>query len=256
LTVQAIKTPLERIQLLRRLFLQEHNCQIRYNAVHERGWSDSYLLLINNVEVGYGSVNAQDIRGTRETIFEYYLVPHVRNHASLLFRELILTSGVTLIESQSNVPLLTTMLHEFSENICAPVVLFEDHQVTDYTMPGIIFRMLGEEEKIYNQDPGKYVLELNGEVIANGGFLLHYNMPFADLFMDVKEEYRRRGYGSYLLQEVKKQCYLAGRIPAARCNVSNPASKATLLKAGLKVAGHMLIGHIKKDLLIFNHDHR
>lgn len=244
--LEAVKVELERILVFRRLFLQENNCQIRYNAVHERGWSDSYLLTVNDVEVGYGSVNAQDIRGTRETVFEFYLVPHVRNYANQLFRELLIASGVTLIESQSNVLLLTSMLHEFAENIDAPVVLFEDHSVTDYAFPGVIFRILEENETIYAGDPGKYVLELNGEIIANGGFLLHYNMPFADLFMDVKEEYRKRGYGSYLLQEVKKQCYLAGRIPAARCNVSNPASRATLVKAGLKVAGHMLIGKVKK----------
>ena len=244
---KAIKTELEQILIFRRLFLQEHNCQIRYNAMHERGWSDSYLLLLNKVEVGYGSVNAQDIRGTRQTIFEFYLVPHVRHYANLLFRELLISSGATLIESQSNVLLLTSMLYEFSENINAPVVLFEDHQVTDYIIPGLTFRTLGENEQIYADDPGRYVLELRGEVIANGGFLLHYNMPFADLFMDVKEEHRRKGYGSYLLQEVKKQCYLAGRIPAARCNVTNPASKATLLKAGLQVVGHMLIGNVKKN---------
>jgi GNAT superfamily N-acetyltransferase len=246
--LEAIKVELERILVLRRLFLQENNCQIRYNAVHERGWSDSYLLTIDDIEVGYGSVNAQDIRGVRETVFEFYLVPHVRHYANRLFRELLIASGATLIESQSNVLLLTSMLHEFAENTNAPVVLFEDHSVTDYAFPGVIFRTLGENEKIYADDPGKYVLELNGEVMANGGFLLHYNMPFADLFMDVKEEYRKRGYGSYLLQEVKKQCYLAGRIPAARCNVSNPASKATLVKAGLKVAGHMLIGKVKKGI--------
>ena len=243
---KAIKTELENVQIFRRLFLQENNCQVRYNAVHERGWSDSYLLTINEEAVGYGSVNAQDIKGVRETIFEYYLVPHVRNDANQLFRELLIASGATLIESQINILLQTSMLHEFSENISAPVILFEDHQVTGYTIPGIVFRTLREDEKIYADDPGKYVLELNGEVIANGGFLLHYNMPFADLYMDVKEEYRKRGYGSYLLQEVKKQCYLAGRVPAARCNVANPASRATLLKAGLKIAGHMLIGHVKK----------
>jgi GNAT superfamily N-acetyltransferase len=127
-------------------------------------------------------------------------------------------------------------------------VLFEDHAVTEHVLPGVTFRGLADNEKIYADDPGQFVLEVNGEVVANGGFLLHYNMPFADLFMDVKEDCRRRGYGSYLLQEVKKQCYLAGRIPAARCNVANPVSRATLLKAGLKVIGHMLIGHVKNGL--------
>jgi GNAT superfamily N-acetyltransferase len=244
---KATKTELENIQIFRALFLQESNCQVRYNAVHERGWSDSYLLTINDVAVGYGSTNAQDIKGFRETIFEFYLVPHVRNYASLLFHALLLTSKATLIECQNNIPLLTSLLYEFAENIEAPVILFQDHSVTDHTIPGIIFRELGENETIYEDSPGKFVLEIAGEVIANGGFLLHYNKPFADLFMDVKEQYRRMGYGSYLLQEIKKQCYLAGRIPAARCNIDNYASSATLQKAGLKIAGHMLIGHVRKS---------
>jgi len=246
---KATKTDLDNIQVFRRLFLQESNCQVRYNAVHERGWSDSYLLTLDGIAVGYGSTNSQNIKGTRETVFEFYLVPHARNQARQLFRELLIASGATLVESQSNIQLLCAMLHEFTDNICAPVVLFEDNTVTEHVLPGVTFRKLEENEKIYTDDPGKYVLEVNEEVVANGGFLLHYNMPFADLFMDVKEDYRSKGYGSYLLQEVKKQCYLAGRIPAARCNVANPVSRATLLKAGLKVIGHMLIGQVKMQAL-------
>ena len=242
----ATKTELDKILLFRRLFLQENNCQIRYNAVHERGWSDVYLLSLDGVNVGYGATNAQDIKGFRETVFEFYLVPHARHHARELFRELLIASQATLVESQSNLPLLCSMLHEFTSNIYAPVVLFEDDTVTTLQPPGVVFRQLKEEEKTYDDDPGPYVLEADGEVVANGGFLLHYNMPFADLFMSVKDSHRRRGYGSYLLQEVKKQCYLSGRIPAARCNVANPASRATLLRAGLKVAGHMLIGEVKR----------
>lgn len=245
---KATKTNLDQIQIFRRLFLEESNCQVRYNAMHERGWSDSYLLTLDGIAVGYGSTNSQNIKGARETVFEFYLVPHVRNHARTLFRELLIASQATLVESQSNIQLLCAMLHEFTDQIYAPVVLFEDHAVTEHILPGVTFRRLAENEKIYAGDPGQFVLEVNGEVVANGGFLLHYNMPFADLFMDVKEDCRRRGYGSYLLQEVKKQCYLAGRIPAARCNVANPASRATLLKAGLKVIGHMLIGQVKNGL--------
>jgi GNAT superfamily N-acetyltransferase len=246
---KAIKTELERIMIFRRLFLQENNCQVRYNAMHERGWSDSYLLVLDGVEVGYGSTCAQDIKGFRETVFEFYLVPHARHLARSLFRELLIASTATLVESQSNIGLLCSMLHEFTDQIYAPVVLFEDYAVTEHVLPGVTFRRLKENEKTYTDDPGNFVLEVEGEVVANGGFLLHYNMPFADLFMDVKETHRRRGYGSYLLQEVKKECYLAGRIPAARCNVANPVSRATLTKAGLKVAGHMLIGQVKKQAL-------
>ena len=84
-------------------------------------------------------------------------------------------------------------------------------------------------------------------MIGSGDFLLHYNKPFADLYMEVAESYRNKGLGAYLIQELKKVCYLVGRIPAARCNIQNKASKATLLKGGLKVAGCMLLGEVKTE---------
>ena len=92
---------------------------------------------------------------------------------------------------------------------------------------------------------GDYVIELNNEVVATGGFLLHYNMPFADLYMEVKKEHRRKGLGSFVIQEIKKQCYLAGRVPAARTGMDNIASRATLIKAGLTIAGFILLGEVK-----------
>jgi len=48
------------------------------------------------------------------------------------------------------------------------------------------------------------------------------------------------------VQQVIRECYLAGRVPSARCNIENVASKATLLKAGLAIAGHMLMGEVKQ----------
>jgi GNAT superfamily N-acetyltransferase len=63
--------------------------------------------------------------------------------------------------------------------------------------------------------------------------------------MEVAEPHRRRGLGSFLVQEVIKQCYLAGRVPAARCSVDNAASRATLTKAGMKTCGFLLIGETK-----------
>jgi hypothetical protein len=47
-----------------------------------------------------------------------------------------------------------------------------------------------------------------------------------------------------MVQQIKRECYLAGRLPAARCNMENIASKATMLKAGLAIAGYMLIGEV------------
>ena len=68
---------------------------------------------------------------------------------------------------------------------------------------------------------GDCLLEVDGAIVATGGILTHYNPPYGDIYMEVDEPIRRRGYGSYLVQEVKRACYEMGKVPAARCNASN-----------------------------------
>ena len=247
----ACKTELEHIQPLRALYLQETNFQIRYNACHERGWTDSYLLTLDDSAVGYGSIKGQE-RDDRDTVFEFFVIPPFRRKASELFRQLLLASNAGLIECQSNDLLLSAMLYEFSISTKTDVVLFEDHSVTELSVPGAIVRRLRPGEQIFghtSEPVGDYVVEMKGEVVASGGFLLHYNLPFADLYMEVREDCRRRGIGSFLLQEVKRECYLAGRVPAARCDIRNAASRAALVKAGLKVCGFMLMGKVEAKRL-------
>lgn len=241
------KTELPAILPFRQLFLQECNFQIRYNACHERGWTDSYLLTSGETAVGYGAIKGEEV-ADRDTIFEFYLIPPFRKYAGEFFLELIAASGARFIECQSNDFLLTSMLYEFAQNINSEVVLFADQAVTAHTIPGVVFRRRTENDMIFEhklEPAGEYVLEWHGEIVATGGFMLHYNMPFADLYMEVKESFRRKGLGSFILQELKQACYLAGRVPAARCNIQNKASRAALLKAGLRVCGFMLKGKIK-----------
>ncbi|HLX91546.1 MAG TPA: GNAT family N-acetyltransferase [Puia sp.] len=244
----AKKVLLTEILHLRSLFLEEENTQIRYNAVHERNWSDSYLLSVDTRAVGYGSVMGQE-RADRDTIFEYYILPSFRQFSSALFGTLLQESKVSMIEAQSNNPLLSSMLFEFAEQIRSNVILFSDHHSTDLAVPGANFRLRGDNDRLFkhhHEPEGTHVVEIDGLVVATGGFLLHYNKPFSDLYMEVSPEYRRQGIGSYLIQEVKKACYLSGRIPAARCDIENLASKSTLLKAGMQVSGYMLLGKAPK----------
>jgi GNAT superfamily N-acetyltransferase len=246
--LNVVKTDLVRIQPLRALFLQETNFQVRYNACHERGWTDSYLLTRGDVEIGYGSIKGQE-RADRDTVFEFYVIPPFRRHARLLFGELLSASGAERIECQSNDLLLSAMLFEFAHNIHADVVLFEDHAATDHVCPGGVFRSRRDDDRIFEhsvEPVGDYVLELQGEVVATGGFLLHYNRPFADLYMEVEKHHRRKGVGSFLVQEIITQCYVAGSVPAARCSLQNTASRATLTKAGLRACGFMLMGAVRK----------
>jgi GNAT superfamily N-acetyltransferase len=250
MTLDVAKTNLEEILYLRNLFLQENSFQIRYNARHERGWSDSYLIIYDQQKIGYGSVAGYENLTDRDAVFEFYIIPSFRNLSSAACLKLLQASKSAFIECQSNDVLLTAMLYEYGQNIAANTILLEDHHTTGIKMDKMLFRKRNESEIVFEhraEPVGSYVLELNNEVVATGGFLLHYNMPFADLYMEVKENCRRKGFGSFLIQELKKQCYLSGRVPAARTGMDNVASKATLIKAGLKVAGFILSGAIKQE---------
>ena len=249
LNITAGKAELRDILPLRQLFLQENNFQIRYDAYHARGWTDSYLLRADDSVVGYGAIKGQE-RESRDTVFEFFVLRPFRKNASALFRQLLARSHAEYIECQSNDLLFSSMLFEFSTSVKSEIVLFEEHAVTEHIVPGATFRARSKSDLVFDhgtEPVGDYVIETRGEVVATGGFLCHYNPPFADLYMEVRKDCRFRGIASFLLQEVKKECYLAGRVPAARCHIQNFASRAALAKAGLRVCGFMLLGSVAKN---------
>jgi GNAT superfamily N-acetyltransferase len=153
------------------------------------------------------------------------------------------------MEAQTNMPLMTTMLFDVAHNIKPENVLFADAVTTRLTFPGATFRLAtdADAERVQPQDRealGQYVLEAEGALVATGGFLCHYNPPYGDIYMHVLEQHRKKGYGSYIVQELKRVCLEAGRRPAARCNAANHISRQTLQKAGFLPCGRLLTGEI------------
>ena len=258
------RTDLPRIQPLRGLFLHECHRQVRYHACHERGWSDSYILTVATREVGYGLVKGDELTSPRDTVFEFYVIPPYRRHAGALFRQLLAFSGAGRVECQSNDPLLASLLFESAHRVRSDVVLFEAGRPgsdgdglaeraagTQTAGPwGAVFRARRDDDDIFRHDvepTGDFVVQLEGAIVATGGFLLHYNAPFADLYMEVDPRHRRRGIGAWLVRRLMVECYLHGRVPAARCSVSNAASRATLTRAGMHTCGFMLLGEVHRD---------
>ncbi|MBS1598131.1 MAG: GNAT family N-acetyltransferase [Bacteroidetes bacterium] len=233
----------EMIASLRIFFLQENNFQFIYDKCYRNGWADSYLINVDGENIGYGSVWGKDKREDRDAIFEFYIIPTFRKFASFIFPRLQFASEARYIECQTNDLLLSTMLYEYAHNINAEAILFKDHHQTNMQIPGVIFTRHATTDENPN-DAGGFVLEMNGEVVASGGLMLNYNMPYADIYMDVKENYRQKGFGSLIVQELKKEAYRMGRVPAARCNIENKVSKATLLKAGFEVCGCRVVGSL------------
>src|ERR1700744_3282649 len=145
MTIEVTKTSLENILPFRAMFLGENNFQIRFNACHERGWTDSWLLKADGRQVGYGAVKGKDKIGQRDAIFEFYVVPAYRKKSGAFFRQLLAVTGAPFIECQSNDRLLTSLLYEFASVIRAGVILFEDDRVTGLQCPEVIFRPKGED---------------------------------------------------------------------------------------------------------------
>lgn len=242
--VQILKTRSEDIKDFHNLFLHENNFQFVFDKCHYYGWADVFVFVYNNVQIGYGAVWGTNKREDRDTVFEFYVLPPYRSYNSIIFQQFIDATNPLYIESQSNDVLLSAMLYEFGKNIHAEAILFKDYFQSTIHIADVVF---GRNKPAggTGADIGGYFLKYHGEIVASGGFMLNYNFPYADIYMDVKENYRRRGFGSFIVQELKKEIYTTGHVPAARCNIDNPASKHTLQKAGLVPCGFRLKGTIK-----------
>jgi hypothetical protein len=236
---QIIRSDLAKVEPLRNLFLSESKFQFIHNKCHAAGWADTYLFSLNEAHVGYGSVWGKDKRENRDTIFEFYLTGPFREYAGQLFAGFIKASVAVFVECQSNDTLLARMIFEYAGHINAEAILFEDLFETAYCIPGI--RFIKYQDADGNTE---YNLELDGEVVATGGYVWNYNYPYIDLYYEVKESNRKKGYGVLITQELKKEAYHLDRVPAARCNVKNIASQRTLIKAGMRICGYILFGVI------------
>ena len=243
--IVVVKTGHEEISHFRKQFLNENHFQFIYNKCHDYGWADTYLFVVDGLKVGFGAVWGTNRRQDRDSIFEFYIIPPFRKFTHLIFPQFLAQTNTIYIESQSNDFLLTAMLYEYAANIRAEAILFEDYYKSELEVSGVLFRKVSENDQMKGDD-SEFILEQNGEIVASGGLMLNYNFPYADIYMQVKEPFRRKGLGSFLVQELKAEAYRIGRVPAARCNINNKISKATLLKAGLQVCGFRLKGDIRK----------
>jgi len=240
----------EEMRSWRDLYREEMNCQIIHDSIHARpGWTLEYLLSAGGAPAGYGSIAVAGPWKDKPTIYEFYVLPHYRSRLFDLFSALLAVSGANRIETQSNDEALTAMLHTFAHDVVSESILYHDKLTTAFAPAGAFFRRpsASDDPQIpAGQLASHGVVEVGGTVAAKGGILFHYNRPYGDIYMEVAEPFRRRGFGSYLVQELKRVCYDQGSQPSARCNPKNIASRKTLQKAGFVPCGHILTGSVSR----------
>lgn len=235
-TVKPVAVP--EILSWRELYRQEMNCQIVHDSLHSRGgWTMPYLIEAAGEPAGYGSIAIGGPWSGTRTVFEFYIAENHRSRFFEAFEAFMAASSADRIETQTNDVMLTAMLHTWAHDVVSEKILFEDKLTTAYRLQGAVLRKREPE--------GDWMLlEVGGEVAATGGILYHYNRPYGDIWMEVGEPFRLRGYGTYVVQELKRICYEAGSVPCARCNTGNVASRRTLQKAGFVPCAHILTGKL------------
>ncbi len=248
--MQVTRASFADVRALRERYREEMSCQIVHDSWHERGFLASYVLSSGGRVVGYGSVGGAG-DDPKDTVKEFYLHRGDRADAPAFFRALVAESGAKRIEAQTNDRLLTQMLLDHVESVERDRVLFEDVATTRHRVPDVIFRpaAAGESDGVFVHavvPVGDWVVELQGEIVATGGLMFHYNPPYADIYMEVAERWRGRGIGGYLVQELKRVSYEMGKTPAARCPATNVASRRTLQRAGMAACAWILAGTIAR----------
>jgi GNAT superfamily N-acetyltransferase len=196
---------------------------------------------------GYGSVAVAGPWTKAPALYEFFVERPHRSKTFELFGALHAACGAPRMETQSNDVLTTAMFHTYAKNTMSESILFADAVETTFAPDGATFRTATADDGLdisSQQLPWHGVVEIDGCVAATGGILFHYNRPYGDIYMDVREEFRRRGLGTFIVQELKRVAYEGGFKPGARCNPKNIASQRTLQRAGFVPCGHILVGDL------------
>jgi len=235
---------------LRTRYRQEMNCQIVKDSIHTRpGWAKTYALGLDDALVGFGTVAIAGPWKDRPTILEFYVVPEHQSRAFDLFEAFLEASEARLMEIQSSDALLAMMLHTYAHEISSEAIVFRDGFTTALPANGAVLQPLTSDDEVRasiaeRQGGPEFLLQVDGTPAGKGGILFHYNPPYGDVYMEIEEPFRGRGLGPYLVQELKRQAYELGSIPAARCSRDNRRSRKTLQRAGFIPYAHILTGAI------------
>jgi GNAT superfamily N-acetyltransferase len=241
-------TDLAGILGLRDGYLHAVGAQIVHDAWHRRGRTTVYRLQDRSGTIGYGAVGGSPGQ-PHDTVKEFYLLPHTAQDPELAFGAFLAAARPQWLEAQTNDPFLAPLLQRFAPDHEPHTLLFADSHDSALPPPGALLRAVTPQDHAtvfsHTTEPvGEWGLELAGSLVATGGLFFHYNPPFGDLYMEVAPTHRRRGYASYLLQELKRLCYQGGHVPAARCQLDNIGSQGALERAGMGVCGQIVRGRI------------
>jgi len=238
------------IALFRERYKAEMVCQIVHDSLHGRsGWVQWHEVSYDGRSIGYcASVVAGPWKGT-VTFFELYVLPEWRSFLFQIAEAYMTSARVDAVLGQTNDELMRLVIDQYCAQASVEKVLFESGSDTRLPSRGarVSRRADLKDQKIFEHEHepvGDWLLELQGEIIGTGGYLDHYNYPYVDVFLELRPDKRRQGYGSFFLQELKKLATLDKKVPYGRCCVDDIASRRAMERAGMFPCAHIVTGKL------------
>lgn len=236
---------------LREQHWTEVNAQVVHALLFRRpGWLEEWSLQAEGARCGFAALAVGGPWQGRRTLVEFFVVPEVRRHAVALFAAFQAASGASSFELQTNCDVQGILPHLPGTDVRREKIVFGDGVAPSAPDNGAALFPLTASREIQTaiaerNGGGEWAVVLNGETVARGGLLFHYNRPYGDVWMEVAESHRRRGLGTWLVQRLMHECRSLGEVPAARCDGNNMASCRTLQGAGFVPVGHILTGNLR-----------
>ena len=214
-----------------------------------------FAVLDGDTLVGYFFESAE------HTLVEYYIRPHYFAHVDTIFGVVLMERGIQKVYCKSFDHLLLSCCVDVQKKTESMGYLFRDYEKRPLpTSHKLTTRLAEKADEAYiieiNEEIFDYPEEIT-ETIANKNLLLFEKgdnrigfgifqrtipgRPEFDIGMLVNREFRRQGYGAYILRYLMNYCEERGYRPTGGCAIDNLASRRCLERVGYKAQYRLLV---------------
>jgi GNAT superfamily N-acetyltransferase len=216
--------------------------------------SECYEVIYDKKVVGHFFVSSD------KTLVQFHISKEYYTYSSEIFEYVIKSDIVQNAAVSTKEPEFLSLCLDYQINVVTDAYLFTDNKKIKYELDGfrnLSFRLAktvdidtirnkceaafdGYHEDLIANDQ-LFVLYDKDSLLGIGEFrIMKSNEQFGEIGMNVTEEYRRKGIGTYIITKLKEHCYNNKLKPMACCDIKNRASKKTLEKSGF-IGNHRIM---------------
>jgi len=222
-----------------------------------------FALLDGDTLVGYF------FEGTDHTLIEYYVCPACFAYVDTIFGVIVMERGIHTVYCKSFDHLLLSCCLDMQKKMESLGYLFREYEKPpalslskrplSATFNNITTRLATKADEAYISEINEEIFDHPHEItetIENDNLLIFQQgesvigfgifqrtiagRPEFDIGMLVNREFRRQGYGAFILGYLMNYCEEHGYRPTAGCAIENLASRRCLERAGYKAQYRML----------------